>query len=87
MEFFSPPYFSIGNFELNLGSPRNTIQPAAAVVEGMNSLVPRTYFFDWEKMADGAPPMLKPKPHRWHGMPGPTTSNFTDKAGGLSIWI
>ena len=28
MEFLSPSAFAIGNFELNLGAPRNTTQPA-----------------------------------------------------------
>jgi succinate dehydrogenase/fumarate reductase flavoprotein subunit len=51
MEFYSPASFSIGNYELNLGSPRNTVQPAASVV-GPNGemIVPRTYFYDWEKL-------------------------------------
>ena len=51
MEFYSPANFSIGNYEINLGSPRNTVQPAASVV-GPNGemIVPRTYFYDWEKL-------------------------------------
>jgi succinate dehydrogenase/fumarate reductase flavoprotein subunit len=51
MEFYSPANFSIGNFELNLGSPRNTVQPAASVI-GPNGdvIVPRTNFYDWEKL-------------------------------------
>jgi succinate dehydrogenase/fumarate reductase flavoprotein subunit len=51
MEFYSSPYFSIGNFELNLGSPRNTVQPAAAVT-GRNGevIIPRTTFYDWNKL-------------------------------------
>lgn len=48
MEFLSPQRFSIGNYELNLGSPRNTVQPAGAVVDGdNNNLIPRTEFFDF----------------------------------------
>jgi succinate dehydrogenase/fumarate reductase flavoprotein subunit len=51
MEFYSPANFSIGNFELNLGSPRNTVQPAAAVIGPKGEvIVPRTYFYDWEKL-------------------------------------
>ena len=51
MEFFSPAYFSIGNFELNLGSPRNTTQPAGSVVDANGEIiVPRTYFYDWEQL-------------------------------------
>ncbi|MFH1490266.1 MAG: FAD-dependent oxidoreductase, partial [Pseudomonadota bacterium] len=50
MEFLSPPIFAIGNFELNLGAPRNTVQPAGSVVDGDGEeLVPRTYFYDWNK--------------------------------------
>jgi succinate dehydrogenase/fumarate reductase flavoprotein subunit len=49
MEFLSNAMYSIGNFELNLGSPRNTVQPAGSVVDGSeNVLVPRTQFYDWE---------------------------------------
>lgn len=49
MEFLSNSMYSIGNFELNLGSPRNTVQPAASVVDGKGeTLVPRTQFYDWE---------------------------------------
>ena len=51
MEFLSPQRFSIGNYELNLGSPRNTVQPAGAVVDGdNNTLIPRTQFYDWENL-------------------------------------
>jgi succinate dehydrogenase/fumarate reductase flavoprotein subunit len=48
MEFCSSSHFSIGGFELNLGSPRNTVQPAAAVT-GLNgeTFIPRTSFYDW----------------------------------------
>ena len=51
MEFFTPPGYSIGNFELNLGSPRNTVQPAGSVVgpKGDRSYR-RTYFSDWDKL-------------------------------------
>jgi succinate dehydrogenase/fumarate reductase flavoprotein subunit len=47
-EFYTPPGYSIGNFELNLGSPRNTVQPAGSVVgpDG-EAIIPRTYFYDW----------------------------------------
>ena len=51
MEFLSPARYSIGNFELNLGSPRNTTQPAGSVVDGNNQVfVPRTQFYDWDKL-------------------------------------
>ena len=51
MEFLSSGYYSIGNYELNLGSPRNTVQPAAAVVDADgNAIVPRTQFYDWENL-------------------------------------
>ena len=51
MEFLSSGYYSIGNYELNLGSPRNTVQPAASVT-GPNGevFVPRTQFYDWENL-------------------------------------
>jgi succinate dehydrogenase/fumarate reductase flavoprotein subunit len=51
MEFLSPGHYSIGNYELNLGSPRNTVQPAAAVT-GPNGkvIVPRTRFYDWDNL-------------------------------------
>ena len=56
MEFLSPSRFSIGNYELNLGSPRNTTQPAGAVVDGENNIiVPRTEFYNWDKL--GQPPV------------------------------
>ena len=49
MEFLSNANYSIGNFELNLGAPGNTVQPAAAVVDGKGeTLIPRTQFYDWE---------------------------------------
>ena len=52
MEFFTPPGYSIGNFELNLGSPRNTVQPAGSVVGPKGeAIIPRTHFSEWEKMA------------------------------------
>jgi succinate dehydrogenase/fumarate reductase flavoprotein subunit len=51
MEFYSPANFSIGNYELNLGSPRNTVQPAASVIGPKGEIiVHRTYFYDWEKL-------------------------------------
>jgi len=51
MEFLTPARFSIGNFELNLGSPRNTTQPAGAVVDGDNNpMVPRTEFYDFSNI-------------------------------------
>ncbi len=54
MEFFTPPSYSIGNFELNLGSPRNTVQPAGSVVGPKGEeLIPRTHFYDWGKLGKG----------------------------------
>jgi succinate dehydrogenase/fumarate reductase flavoprotein subunit len=53
MEFLSNSMYSIGNFELNLGSPRNTVQPAASVVDGTGkTLVPRTQLYDWDNPGD-----------------------------------
>lgn len=48
MEFLSNGGYSIGNFEISLGSPRNTTQPAGSVT-GSNGevFIPRTYFYDW----------------------------------------
>jgi succinate dehydrogenase/fumarate reductase flavoprotein subunit len=49
MEFLSPANFSIGNFEINLGSPRNTTQPAGSIVDANGEIiVPRTSFYNWE---------------------------------------
>lgn len=49
-EFYTPSGYSIGNFELNLGSPRNTVQPAGSVVGPAGEpIVPRTTFYDWSK--------------------------------------
>lgn len=52
-EFLSPAGFSIGNYEINLGSPRNTTQPAGSIT-GLDGevFVPRTYFYDWEKLGE-----------------------------------
>jgi len=51
MEFLSSGYYSIGNYELNLGSPRNTVQPAAAVTGPDGEvIVPRTRFYDWDNL-------------------------------------
>ncbi len=50
-EFYTPEGYSIGGFELNLGSPRNTVQPAGAVVgPAGEAIVPRTHFYNWEKL-------------------------------------
>jgi succinate dehydrogenase/fumarate reductase flavoprotein subunit len=51
MEFFTPPGYSIGNFELNLGSPRNTVQPAGSVAGPKGeAIIPRTHFSDWDSL-------------------------------------
>jgi succinate dehydrogenase/fumarate reductase flavoprotein subunit len=48
-EFYTPQGYSIGNFELNLGAPRNTVQPAGSVTGPQGEVfVPRTSFYDWE---------------------------------------
>ena len=53
MEFLSNAMFAIGNFELNLGAPRNTVQPAGSVVDGEGDvIVPRTHFFNWEALGE-----------------------------------
>jgi len=51
MEFLSSGYYSIGNYELNLGSPRNTVQPAASITGPDGEIiVPRTRFYDWDNL-------------------------------------
>jgi len=49
-EFYTPEGYSIGGFELNLGSPRNTVQPAGSVIGPAGPIVPRTYFYDWSQL-------------------------------------
>ncbi len=52
MEFFPPPNpFAMGNCEVNLGAPRNTLFPAGSIT-GPNGevIVPRTEFYDWDKL-------------------------------------
>ena len=40
-----------GNYNPNYGDPRNTVQPAAKIVDGEgNVIVPRTQFYDWENL-------------------------------------
>lgn len=40
-----------GNYNPNYGDPRNTVQPAARIVDGRgNVIVPRTQFYDWESL-------------------------------------
>ena len=40
-----------GNYCPNYGDPRNTVQPAARIVDGQgNVIVPRTQFFEWENL-------------------------------------
>ena len=69
MEFLSPSNFAIGNYELNLGAPRSTTQPAGAVVEADGTvIVPRTHFYDWttidEKKVDVAEALKKMQTNR-----------------------
>ncbi len=50
-EFYTPAGYSIGNFELNLGSPRNTVQPAGSITGPHGEvIVPRTHFYDWGRL-------------------------------------
>jgi succinate dehydrogenase/fumarate reductase flavoprotein subunit len=51
MELLTGLWFNIGGNEINLGSPRNTTQPAGAIT-GPNGevFVPRTQFFDWSHL-------------------------------------
>jgi succinate dehydrogenase/fumarate reductase flavoprotein subunit len=40
-----------GNYNPNYGDPRNTVQPAARIVDSKGEiLVPRTQFYDWESL-------------------------------------
>ncbi len=40
-----------GNYNPNYGDPRNTVQPAARIVDGEGGvIVPRTRFYDWENL-------------------------------------
>ena len=40
-----------GNYNPNYGDPRNTVQPAARIVDNAgNVIAPRTQFYDWEKL-------------------------------------
>lgn len=40
-----------GNYNPNYGDPRNTVQPAARIVDGNGDVfVPRTRFYDWENL-------------------------------------
>jgi succinate dehydrogenase/fumarate reductase flavoprotein subunit len=50
-EFYTPEGYSIGGFELSLGSPRNTVQPAGSVTGPAGEpIVPRTHFYNWSKL-------------------------------------
>jgi succinate dehydrogenase/fumarate reductase flavoprotein subunit len=43
-----------GYYNPNYGDPRNTVQPASRIVDGEeNIIVPRTWFYDWEKLGKG----------------------------------
>jgi succinate dehydrogenase/fumarate reductase flavoprotein subunit len=51
MEFYSPQGYSIGNYEINLGAPRGSVQPAGSIIDANGEvIIPRTSFFDWEKL-------------------------------------
>lgn len=51
MEFFSPRRLAIAGFQVGMGAPRSTFQPAGSLVgrEG-NVVVPRTSFYDWNNL-------------------------------------
>jgi hypothetical protein len=51
MELLTGLWFNIGGNEINLGSPRNTTQPAAAIT-GPNGemFVLKSQFYDWSKL-------------------------------------
>lgn len=52
MEFLSGRILApCANYSPNYGDPRNTTQPAARIIDGRgNVLVPRTSFYDWDKL-------------------------------------
>jgi succinate dehydrogenase/fumarate reductase flavoprotein subunit len=51
MELLTGLWFNIGGNEINLGSPRNTTQPAAAITGSRGEVfVPRTQFYDWSSL-------------------------------------
>jgi succinate dehydrogenase/fumarate reductase flavoprotein subunit len=40
-----------GNYNPNYGDPRNTVQPAARIIDGQDKvIVPRTQFYDWDNL-------------------------------------
>ncbi|MFH1125069.1 MAG: FAD-dependent oxidoreductase [Pseudomonadota bacterium] len=40
-----------GNYNPNYGDPRNTVQPAARIIDGNGAvIIPRTHFYDWENL-------------------------------------
>ena len=51
MELLTGLWFNIGGNEINLGSPRNTTQPAGSITGPTGEMfVPRTQFYDWSKL-------------------------------------
>ena len=51
------------NYSPNYGDPKNTVQPAARIIDGEgNVLVSRDYFYDWEKL--GIEPLNIPENRR-----------------------
>jgi len=52
IEFLSSRLLSVcGYYAPNYGDPRNTVQPAARIVDDLgNVIVPRTKFYDWENL-------------------------------------
>ena len=40
-----------GNYNPNYGDPRNTVQPAARIIDGDgNAIIPRTQFYNWNRL-------------------------------------
>jgi succinate dehydrogenase/fumarate reductase flavoprotein subunit len=51
MELLTGLWFNIGGNEINLGSPRNTTQPAGSITDVNGTvIVPRTQSYDWSKL-------------------------------------
>jgi succinate dehydrogenase/fumarate reductase flavoprotein subunit len=51
MELLTGLWFNIGGNEINLGSPRNTTQPAGSITGPRGEVfVPRAQFYDWSKL-------------------------------------
>ncbi len=54
MEFLSPGRVGVANYDFSGGPPRNTWQPACAVVNGHGeTVVQRSHFYDWDDLKKG----------------------------------